>query len=237
MCLKVILKNDYIYDIFINGVNIGKIEKYYNKIHSNNTYLKCSLEEYDKNFSKDIFDEIKKSENKKLQIMIDSREIEKISFIEKAGFICMRKSYELSLSTNDLKYKNSRDISIVKANAGSDKYKECSKMLYKHYQKTHETINTLSLEVDEFMDLIPSEVYYYLEEDSIGGVAFIEENEIAYICLLGEHSLDFAYGIVSKVFDKYSKLLFECDDVDSSAMEFTSMFKVDFTNSHNTYVK
>lgn len=237
MDLKITKDNEK-YIVYIDEEKLGYIEKYYNAFHCHNCYLNLNLNTYNTTISKHIFLEINSHEKKSLQIMLYSDEKDKISFIEKAGFTCKRRCYEIEASISNLTYLAHHKVNIKKCHSGDNTYIHCSKIIYKHYQKTHANINPLSINFNEFISALPDTVFYYSLNNEIAGVIFIEENEIAYSHFKEDkYTLDFIYAVVSRLFTKYNKIFYEADDIDISAMKFCDVFNIELIKSYNTYLK
>ncbi len=110
--------------------------------------------------------------------------------------------------------------------------------MYAHYKETHDKINRLTVSCEDFMAILPKSAYYHGSNTKISSVMFVEENEIAYLLLQDKgSSLDFAYTVIGRLFSKYNSIIFECDDVDNSAMKLASMFQFELNSSYNTYIK
>ncbi len=227
-----IIKKDNRYEILGNECSLGWIETYENPFHQSNIYLKLQLKSYDKQYA-NIFNHIAEIEKRPLQIMLDSSEEEIISFIESAGFKCMRRCYELNLKKEDLIQRAYQDINVYYGDRNNNFYIKYAKIIYEHYQNTHKDINALTASFEEFLENLPDIMFYYNENN----VIFVEENEIAYTYLNDEDFTSFAYKVVNRLFEKNKNIVMECDDVDSSAMKILSLFKVDKSASYNTYIR
>ncbi len=240
MNIKVIKTNIDKYSVLINDCDIGFIARYHNRFHANHCYLKLNLSAYNNAVSKCIFKKIYKVENKPLQVMLDADDKESISFVESGAFVCRRKCYDISVTADDLIYKSDVQIDLKYGQLGTVEYDKCAHLMYGYYKKTHQKINPLTAPFEEFLEILPNTAFYYTVDTKIKGVIFTEDNEIVYLYLNeGGSPLDFAYAVISQLFSKHTSIVFECDDVDDSAMKLVSMFKVDLrsVNSTYTYIK
>ena len=109
------------------------------------------------------------------------------------------------------------------AKEGDEKYFELAKIYFEYYKKTHESINPLSVDFDEFKKILTRDVYYN-DEDGMA-LAFVEDNEIAYVYASDLDKADeFFYSLCEKLFNYYEEIFFEADDVDESAMRLKNIF-------------
>ncbi len=236
--LKIKKINDNKYNVLVDNSSIGYIETYNNKFHSGNCYLRLKLLKYNKKVASCVFDEISRQEDKPLQMMLSASDKQKITFIKSGGFVCKRKCYDIAVTIDDLIYKSNKQVAIDFCQYGSGEYRQCARLMYHHYKKTHQNINPLTACYDDFVSILPKSAFYQECNSKINSAIFVEDNEIAYIYLSDtENALDFAYAVICELFSKYSRIVFECDHVDKSAMQFISMFNVDLSRSYNTYIK
>ena len=85
---------------------------------------------------------------------------------------------------------------------------------------------------------MPEEAYYDYREGEICHIAFVEENEIAYVGTREQSSFKgFITGVVLAIFEKYEELFFECDDCDKAAMMLKELFEIEVEESYDTYVR
>ncbi len=236
MNLKIIkINNKYI--VLVDQSSIGYIETYNNKFHNGNCYLRLYLTEYDNAIARCIFDKIIRLEDKPLQIMLNACDKEKLAFIKSGGFVLKRKCYDIAVTIDDLIYKSNQKVALNCCQYGSAEYKQCARLMYHHYKKTHQKINPLTACYDDFVSVLPKTAFYQKYNYKINSAIFIEGNEIAYIYLSdAENALDFTYAVSQALFNKYSRIVFECDHVDDSAIRLASMFKVNLNRSYHTYI-
>lgn len=220
---------------------IGSIETYENEFHKRNCYVKLDLERYDMENATEIFDILQEREKRPLQIMVDSTEYEKIAFLEKAGFQCKRKSYELDVTANELRKldtimeKCTQDYCECKK--GNTEYDLCARFMYEYYRKKHEDINPLTAEYEMFLAKLPEEAFCKMYNGEVVHVAFVEENELAYVGTKDKAEFkQFILGIVLKLFEKYEEICFECDDCDEAAMTLKDLFVQNVDESYDTYI-
>lgn len=87
------------------------------------------------------------------------------------------------------------------------------------------------------MSELPEDVIYSVQDSEIVSAAFIEENEIAYVCSADEENFGaFARCLVCTMLEKYETVCFESDDCDWAAMLLRSLFKNHEETSFDTYV-
>ena len=156
-------------------------------------------------------------------MMIDGDDTKKKDFIEENGFNRVRTCYGMSVRRDDLIRKETAKINLLLVKEGVEKYFELAKIYFEYYKKTHESINSLSVDFDEFKNILTKDVYYN-DEDGIA-LAFVEDNEIAYVYASDLAKADeFFYCLCEKLFNDYEEIFFEADDVDASAMRLKNIF-------------
>ena len=237
------------FSVFYKQQMLGFVEIYENEFHNRNCYVKVELKKYGTILAIELFDLLQKHIKRPLQVMISSMEEEKIAFLEKSGFQCKRKCYELNVTANSLRdienvifegksvYTEYNDT-FVQCLKGSEEYDLCARFLYEYYAKVHEAINPLTASYEVFRKQLPEEVYYDCIKGEIFHVAFVEENEIAYVGSEDKNAFKrFIIDVVLNLFMKYKELFFECDDCDEAAMMLQSLFAVEVNESYNTYVR
>ena len=72
-----------------------------NPLHNTNYYLDVDFEGINIENAKEVFGEFAKDLDKPLQIMLSSRETERIAILKVAGFVCKRKCYEVKAQEQD----------------------------------------------------------------------------------------------------------------------------------------
>ena len=121
---------------------------------------------------------------------------------------------------------------------GSEEYDMCTRFLYEYYRNVHEAVNPLTASYEEFLKLLPDEVYYDSYEGEVRHIAFVEENEIAYVGSRDKSDFGrFITGVVRNLFNLYEELTFEYDDCDETAIVLKDLFEAEVEESYNTYVR
>ena len=148
----------------------------------------------------------------------------------------MRKCYEVEASVQDyLGRKTGPAIAVAKS--GEAVYKTCCHMMLVRYIETHKGINPWTGSKEDFYSLLPSTVYYEADDHHVKNFAFVEENEIAYVCGSYDSSFtDFAQNLVMVLFGSYEHIYFEADDCDSFAIALKNLFTNQAEFSFDTYV-
>lgn len=224
-------------NICVDDRNIGIIAYSFNPYHAENYYLELQLQQYDAQISMCIFDKISQRLNKSMQIMISSDESELSEFISQAGFVCKRKCYEIEADVQDyIGELINGPLAIALDNEVV--YQICRKMMLERYISTHKIINPWTGTETEFYEALPKVVYYEVENRQVINIAFVEGNEIAYVCGTDIDKFTiFAQNIVTKLFDKYENIVFEADDCDEYAMKLKSLFNNQSEVSYDTYIR
>lgn len=193
-----------------------------NHFHKKNIYIDFDLDDM-KNINRDSFKAISEENHAPLQMMIDGDDTKKKDFIEENGFKRVRTCYSMSVRRDDLIKKETAKINLFLAKEGDEKYFELAKIYFEYYKNTHESINALTVDFDEFKNILTKDVYYY-DEDGVA-LAFVEDNEIAYVYASDLAKADeFFYCLCEKLFNDYEEIFFEADDVDESAMRLKNIF-------------
>ncbi|MCW6701363.1 hypothetical protein NH288_04605 [Anaerococcus sp. NML200537] len=212
------------------------METYTNKFHSKNLYIK--IKDINQIRPED-FDKLIKKSGKALQIGLYSEERDFIDFLKKSGFCLRRVTYELEVGKADLKNPLiADDIKLKKTTKGQKAYDICLKLLYNYYKKTHQSINPLSVVLEEFARTIPENVLYYEENGKIRFAAFLEKDEIAYLAgsdLKNPKALIAA--ALREAFKTNEKIYFEADNTDPLASMMKDFFKENSEPTYETYVK
>ena len=72
---------------------------------------------------------------------------------------------------------------------------------------------------------LPENVFYVEKDGFMVNLAFVENNEIAYVCLTDNRFENFACNLVTLMFKKYSEIFFESDDCDWAATVLKNLLK------------
>ncbi|ERT64925.1 hypothetical protein [Peptoniphilus sp. BV3AC2] len=163
-----------------------------------------------------------------LQIMLEDKDDLKRNFILQNGFKLVRTCYSCEFYSSDLKIVPS-DTKIMT----TVKNREFSWNYYNHYKKMHQAINPLTASFEEFVEILPNEVYFVDEKN----FAFVEDNEIAYVlCEETSAGDDFLLALCHALFCKYETIVFEADDVDPIAMRLKNKFVNGFVEKTETWI-
>ena len=97
--------------------------------------------------------------------------------------------------------------------------------------------DALTAEPDEFCELLPETVLYQSDEAGFLHCAFVEENEIAYVCTADIRAFAaFAAAVAAELFKEYETICFEADDCDEAAMALKALFASGELSETDTYV-
>ncbi|MTB63602.1 GNAT family acetyltransferase [Streptococcus sp. zg-86] len=222
--------------LYHKNQSIGTIHFKENPYHNQNIYLNFQLKQYDISLAPSLFQAILQHTKRPLQVMLDSADQTLIAFLEAGGFTCLRKCYEMEVSVQDY-LGNPAPIQFQMAEQTENIYYRCCNLLLNHYQERHKAISPFTGEKDEFFKELPSTVYYHIEKDDITCLAFLDGNEIAYLWGKSTDCLQpFLNQLIPYLFQQYSSITFEADDVDPCAMTLKSLF-TDVTDEHwDTYI-
>ena len=224
------------YEVYQRNEFIGTLETYSNPHHLTNCYIKLNLIRLDSSISMELFTRLRAVVGKPIQAMLDSTEISPIEFLTAAGFTCKRKCYEVEATAHDFISDNG-DMRISECIVGDLEYEECCRMVYRHYAETHQSVNPLTSDFASFIMGLPKKVIYTRQGNQIMNVAFVEDNEIAYVCGVEEaHFAHFARSLVSFMLSEHDTVFFEADDCDWAAMALRALFKNLDDVSYDTYI-
>lgn len=210
------------------------METFTNKFHNNHTYIK--INDISKVSSAD-FDGLVK--DRPLQIGVYSNQLDLIDFIKKAGFVLKRKCYEVEVCREDLKNPlKSSKIEGRLARKGEIYYEKACNLLYSYYKKTHEPVSPLTASLEEFKKTLPEEAFYYEKEGQVPMVAFLENEEIAYIAGFEEKLADgFINDLLIYLFKNHQEIFFESDNTDPLATRIKNKFVEKSDLTYDTYIK
>ncbi len=225
-----------IFNVTYDEKSIGEIELYNNTFHEQNQYLKLDLQEYNCLWSNRLFSLLRNQIGKPLQVMSPSENVEQRNFLLAGGFVCRRKCYEMEVSQKDL-VASTNAVPLKIAHSEEPEWTDCAKIMFDYYKGTHGTINPLTVDMEAFCNILPKEVLFQEMDGEIKHVAFIEENEIAYIGSFDVSSVKvFAESVVSVLFNEFETIVFECDDCDIVAMTLRQLFSAEIEESYDTYI-
>ncbi|HEM6260881.1 TPA: GNAT family acetyltransferase [Streptococcus suis] len=220
------------FHISYQGRPVSKIHSYQNPYHQTNIYLRLDLVNFDCTIAEQLFQSLQTSlGGKPLQVMLSSAEQEKIHFLTAAGFVCKRKCYEFEVTKQD--YLGQADTTnLITARKGTAPYQIACQQIFDHYQTVHQDINPWTASQEDFEKDLPDLVYTDSEN-----CAFIENNEIAYVCGKDKQTFDFfIQTVICQLFEQYEQISFEADDCDPIAMCLADHFRFPNKPSWDTYI-
>lgn len=210
------------------------MEKFTNKFHNKHTYIKINDIKKVK-----VGDLEALAKDKPLQIGVYSNQLEVIDLLKEAGFILKRKCYEVEVTRKDLK----KPLEPTKGKGkftkkGEKPYEKAAALVFEYYRKTHEPVSPLTVGLEKFKEILPEKVFYYEKEGQVLMVAFIENEEIAYIAGFEEKLADeFINDLLIYLFKYYEEIFFEADNTDPLATRLKNKFKSKIDLTFDTYIK
>ena len=229
-------RTDDTYIVYQNGCRIGSLRLYDNPHHMRNCYVKLELDEPDTGISAELFNRLQEIVSRPLQVMVDSDNAELIAFLLAGGFVCRRKCYEVETGIEDY-ISGQADAPLEHFRIGEPNYEKACRMLFAHYAETHKAVNPWTADDKAFCDALPEEVICTKQGGEIVSLAFVEDNEIAYVCGADKKKFaEFARSLVCAMLEKHETICFESDDCDWAAMLLRSLFKNQEDTSYDTYV-
>lgn len=215
---------------------IGTICLFENPYHKQNCYIKLQLKCYDNSISEELFEKLSRMIRRPLQAMVRSNDTEVTSFLAAGGFVCKRKCYEVEAAKVDY-VGASTQLPICWTHTGEQAYDLCCKLMYEHYIETHKDINPWTAGVFDFCENLPGDVCCEMDGDKIVNLAFVEDNEIAYIYGTDPSRFSgFAAALISNFFARHETVFFESDDCDWAAMRLRALFANQDETSFDTYI-
>ncbi len=215
---------------------IGTIRLSENPYHKQNCYIELKLECYDSLISAELFENLFQMTQRPLQAMVHSGNTQITSFLTAGGFVLKRKCYEVEATKEDW-VGTGVPAPLCSAHEGDEIYDLCCKLMHERYKDTHKDINPWTAGLSDFRENLPSDVLYELDGDTIVNLAFIEDNEIAYVYSANSARFSgFAVALVNNLFAEYETVFFESDDCDWVAMRLRGMFVNQEEMSFDTYV-
>lgn len=224
------------YDVLYNGEFVGTATLSRNPYHNTNCYVKLEINCFDPELSKELFAKLKEIAGCPLQVMTASDDAALTDFLIAGGFICKRKCYESEVGIEDY-IGEIKNAPLRRTTAGDSKYERACRQMYEHYAAAHEKINPWTGDYEAFCEELPETVFYAEGVSEIIACAFVEDNEIAYIC--GKHNgtvKEFAQMLVTFMLSRHETVCFECDDCDWAAMTLRSLFQNLDKLSYDTYI-
>ena len=235
-CLRIEKDDDRLL-VYKAGTRLGSVVLYNNPCHMKNCYLKLDLDRLDISVSKELFHRLGAIAGRTLQAMISSEDVMMAQFLAAGGFICKRKCYEVEAGLKDY-IGGQAHIPLVHYRTGEAEYEESCQIMFDHYVATHEAINPWTADYACFCEKMPGDVICAKQDDQIVDVAFVEDNEIAYIGGTDRYFFDkFARCVSAAMLANYDTICFECDDCDWAAMMLKSLFVNQDKRSFDTYIR
>lgn len=234
MTITQISENEY--GIFHNGKSVGTVALSHNPYHQTNCYVKLRLNYFDPQLSKELFAQLKDITGCPLQVMAASDDAVLTTFLTAGGCVYKRKCYESEVGIEDYigKIENTQ---LRRTTAGEVEYEQACRLMYEHYVATHEAINPWTSDYEAFRKKLPDTVLYAESASEIIACAFVENNEIAYICGKdNSHFKEFAQHLVTFMLSQYETVCFESDDCDWAVMTLRSLFHNPSETSYDTYL-
>lgn len=229
-------QNKDIVAVCVDETHIGTICLSENPHHKRNCCVELKLRYYDNAVSAELFEKLSQMIRRPLQVMVNSDDTKITSFLTDGGFVCKRKCYEVEVTKEDW-IGTETPVSLRSAHKGDEMYDRCSKIMYERYKDTHKDINPWTAESDDFRKNLPSDVLCEADGDAIVNLAFVEENEIAYVYGADPSRFSgFAAALVQKLFARHETVFFESDDCDWAAMRLRALFANQDETSFDTYV-
>ena len=186
----------------------------------------------------ELLDKLSSYFGKPIQIIISSNKKDVANVLENLGFKRKRACYEVEVTKADYcLYEKDDGIKLITAHKGSKEFMACAELMLERYMKTHLKINPWTGKKTDFFDILPCKVVYEKKGDSIENLAFIENEEVAYV--LGK-DIDsfrkFSSNLIFNLFEKCKNIYFEADDCDEFAMELKKLFNIGDGVTWDTYV-
>lgn len=218
-----------------DGACVGSVRVFENNFHHKHAHISLDLNEYNAQIGLELFPKLRNELKASLQTLIHSSECRVADFLLASGFARKRRCYEIE-ATRQAYLGPWSDRELPIAYRGEAEYDACCKMLYGYYQRTHAAINPLTATLEQFCRILPDRAYYQGNEGQLKHLAFIDENEIAYIATTENASFgEFAAAIVCRILSAYHSVNVESDDCDDAAMTLRSLFLHDDL-SNDTYI-
>ncbi len=224
------------YAVYQDKNCVGVLQLYENPCHQKNCYVRLKMNSFDPQISAVLFDRLKKIAKRPLQVMAHSDNTALTDFLRAGGFQCRRKCYEIEAAAKDYIGGNA-DVQLLDSCRGKKDYENSCRMMLEYYVKTHKAVNPWTADFDMFCTKMPGEVICAKAGGQIASLAFVEGNEIAYLCGANpQHFVRFAHSLVKWMLEQYETVCLECDDCDWAAMIVRSLFQNQSAKSLDTYI-
>lgn len=233
--IRIIFNEDNI-NVYNDGKYVGQIECSINPYHTEHYYLNLQLQYHDLEVSAVIFNQLRQKLDKPMQVMISSKDRGVVSFVKAAGFCCKRKCYEIEASEGDYIGKKIEEP-LLSSTVGQVIYAKCCEIMLDRYILTHKGINPWTGSKENFFMMLPKDVFYEVENEKIRNIAFIEDNEIAYVYGVDREGFEtFSQKLITILLKQYENIMFEADDCDEYAMGLKKLFVNQSEESFDTYI-
>lgn len=218
------------------GQWLGTIQTSHNTYHASYTYLALNFLAYPQALAPSLFALLTEQLGPGFQVPLPSSQGEQIAFLTAAGFRCKRKCYEVAIPTKTTD-KTQEGPALLTANKGSASFLQCARLQLDHYKKCHLAVSPWTASDKDFLDSLPSLVYYEKIQGEVVACAFIEDKELAYLYGRDKQSLQaFFPKVLQQVSNHYPSLFFEVDDCDPIAMEVGRSFIPSIQETWDTYI-
>lgn len=208
---------EYVGCTFLDGSQ-WKIRTYKNQSHQKNRYLQ--LIDYSLNtHHQEVFEFFKAVHDfyqQDLQIIIKIKDhAHLISKLRDAGFRGVRHTKIVRFDLEKAKPLMEQTV-LERIKRGSNDFIEASALLFNYYQKTHESINPYSLNLEAFMKQLPDEYWVEKSNGEIVFCASFDQEELAYLAskemnVTCEFSA-FLTSLISELIKEFSIVECEIDD-------------------------
>ena len=226
-----------VYYIRSGGKKLAAAEVYSNPFHAGNAYLRIVAEDRRFVLASGLIPFIRLEEARPLEAVVSNEDQELCALLSACGFSLRRRCFEMRVTESDLKTELAvPDLRIERAGNKAE-HAACSALLFGHYRRTHEAINPLTASFEEFCGQLPREAYFVRSSERVSCAAFIEDNELAYVCFEdGEDAPRFLRAVVGMLFSRFREVVFEADDTDPAAMELMALFSCGALAEYDTYI-
>jgi hypothetical protein len=225
--------------IYRQGTLVAIIQIYKNHAHGRNAYLDLSIDDLCNQESAYAFKMLSSQLTVPLQVMLPSSKKDVVEKLIFAGFELKRKCYEMVVERAHF---NHGSMNVIKLEEGlgitksGKERNNFSNQLFARFKETHEHISPLTLSFKEFIDILPATVLY--DKDEPRNFAYIEENEIAYVCGKDQAGFQkFSLKLLAYLLNQYEYLIFEADNTDNYAMTLLHLCDEVPGHSYDTYIK
>ncbi len=222
------------YEVFVDGVSVGKIHTHGNQFHGRNCYLKLELDRMDFDPA-ELFAGIYADKGRPLHMMMPHPQQETANFALAGGFGLRRRCFLMKVTREDLLVPVAAG-ELLEYSKGTPEYDEACILLYDQYARDHAPISPLTADHETFNAVLPERILCRKTDGKITQYVFLDGAEIAY---MGSEDLPgfraFAEAVLEKMFGEYEQLEFESDNIDEVAMTMRALFTEEDGFSLDTY--